>query len=300
MYQSVLTGKGSIFIDNKLDLSLPASDDILASREARKAVTPVYAYQGSGSRLGPPITWSFYQVRSHEYWTQLTKEQQKKKTLTVTEQTEEKYVVGPLDFCGTAVVVKHGNGYEIFYASHPDFEQISSLLQKDLKPIFWFRRKLMQLTKKFIRKERKKTTSWTVAVRLRGRQPGKARNLLPTNSIIVQHFKKLRSKAWKNRRQSAVGSPWLRKTSDRIISEQMTNIVYGGFILLLNLSWQLICHPIWSSDTEDSGRFILSQQSKIWPGLATMPVVHGCCCCDHEKQHGPIQTRSDHYCACKV
>ncbi|THU92648.1 hypothetical protein K435DRAFT_800321 [Dendrothele bispora CBS 962.96] len=86
IYQSVLTGKG----------------------EACKAVTPVYAYQGTGSP--PPITWSFHQVWSHQYWTQLTKEQQEKKTITVTKQTEKKYVVGPLDFCGTAVVVNHGNG----------------------------------------------------------------------------------------------------------------------------------------------------------------------------------------------
>ncbi|THV04204.1 hypothetical protein K435DRAFT_791222 [Dendrothele bispora CBS 962.96] len=150
------------------DLSLHASDNIPLSREAHKAVTPVYAYQGSGSQ--PPITWSFYQVRSHEYWTQLTKEQQEKKALTVTKETEEN---------------------EIFYVSHPDFEQICSLLQKDFKPIFWFCCKLMQLTKKFIGKERKKITSWTVAVRLRGQQPGKAQKLLPTNSIIAQHFKKL-------------------------------------------------------------------------------------------------------------
>ncbi|THU97030.1 hypothetical protein K435DRAFT_796818 [Dendrothele bispora CBS 962.96] len=193
-YEKLIEHVSSLYATQDKFHQVIFTDNILASREARKAVTPVYAYQGSGSR--PPITWSFYQVRSHEYWTRLTKEQQEKKTLTVTKQTEEKY----------------------------DFEQIRSLLQKDLKPILWFRQKLMQLTKKFIRKERKKTTSWTVAVRLRGQQPGKARNLLPTNSIIAQHFKKSRSKAWINRRQSAVGSPWLRKNSDRIISEQMANI----------------------------------------------------------------------------
>ncbi|THU88720.1 hypothetical protein K435DRAFT_866005 [Dendrothele bispora CBS 962.96] len=61
-----------------------------------------------------------------KYWTQLTKEQQEKKTLTVTKQTE----------------VWDCSGYETWKWI------------KELKPIFWFRHKLTQLTKKFLYERR--------------------------------------------------------------------------------------------------------------------------------------------------
>ncbi|KAK7037435.1 hypothetical protein VNI00_011186 [Paramarasmius palmivorus] len=102
---------------------------ILSSTKLRKVPISVHAYQvGTGSK--PPVAWSLYtNPLNKKRWIHLLPSKQDEKTLEFVKRLTEKFLAGPLDFCGVSRVTRHGNGYHVWtidpksktYRSHPSY-----------------------------------------------------------------------------------------------------------------------------------------------------------------------------------